>query len=170
MKVISEEEFVDLIKEKKEYIFKLARGVTKNYADAEDVMAETVLTVWQYRDRIHDIDNFDAWLYKITVNKAISMIYKRNREIPVEDEIFDDYKMEVDNNKLIEIWEYVYKLKAKYTKIILLYYYENRSIKEISTITGLSEGTVKSRLHRARNMLKKIIPDELYECYKREVH
>ena len=67
-----------------------------------------------------------------------------------------------------EIWEYVIQLKRKYMILISLFYYYNMSIHEIAQVTDVPEGTVKSRLYRAKKLLKKIITSKKYNCYDRE--
>ena len=165
MSVITEEEFVKIVNDKKRNLFKLAKGILNNDTDAEDALAEAVLTAWKKRDQVQDNSRFDAWLYRITINKAITMRHKKNREIPYED-IPEDQDIEEEDMQS-EIWEYVLRLKPKYSIPIILYYRDELSVREIAEFTGLKEGTIKSRLHRAREMLKDMIPYDMYSTYYR---
>ena len=165
---MTEDEFVKIVINKKEIMFRLAKGILKNDTEAEDAISEAVLTAWQKRHLVKDVNKFDAWLMRITINKAISMRHRNHREVLVA-EISDDCYMTNDNNDHDGIWEYVYKLKDKYKMLIILRYYENMSIEELADITGLKVGTVKSRLHRARKMLKEMIPEYMYKHYDEEV-
>ena len=167
MSVITEEEFVKIVNDKKRNLFKLAKGILNNDSDAEDALAEAVLTAWQKRDRVKDNSKFYFWLYRITINKAITMSYKTNREIPYA-EIPEDQYIE-EKNTQYDIWEYVFRLKPRYRILIILYYRDELSVREIAEFTGLKEGTIKSRLHRAREMLKDMIPYDMYSTYYREV-
>jgi RNA polymerase sigma-70 factor (ECF subfamily) len=58
-----------------------------------------------------------------------------------------------------EIWEFVLTLSEEYSQVVILYYYEGFTSKEIAKILHIPEGTVKSRLSRARNRLQQIIQD-----------
>lgn len=91
---------------------------------------------------------------QITANEA-KAIYRRNKKIcPVEwdenlsPEFYDDYH---------ELWDAVMRLEDGYRDVIVLFYYEQFSVKEISKILGCKEGTVKSRLFRAKEVLKTMI-------------
>lgn len=169
METISGEEFARVVRKNQKTMFRLARSVLDSDTQAEDAIAEAVLSAWEKRYQVKDIKRFDAWLLKITINKARSMKNRRQREFPVP-EVEETQPEKLTVGEQDEIWEYVHKLKDKYKILIILHYYENRSIKEMAEITGLMEGTVKSRLYRARNMLKEMIPYDMVKSYHREVN
>ena len=90
---------------------------------------------------------------KMTVQENIKELLKSNRREPVHELIEKQ-----DGERIVD---HVLKLAIPYREVILLYYYKQLSIKEVSDILGISESTVKVRLHRAREKLRK--PLELLE-------
>ena len=112
MGVITDEEFTKIVNEKRDILLKLAGGILKNNADAEDIISEVFLTAWEKRDQVRDASKFYYWIYKITINKSITMLNKRNRETLVADVPDDKYYME-DNYDISDTWECVEKLKER---------------------------------------------------------
>ena len=90
----------------------------------------------------------------ILVNVSKKMLRKKKRVV-----LYDDlglFEKSTDEGSC-EMWEAVLTLNAKYAKVVILYYYEGFSTKEIARILHIPEGTVKSRLSRARSKLQQII-------------
>ena len=85
MGIITEEEFVNIVNDKKDLMFRLAYSILKKTEDTEDAIAEAVLIAWEKIDQVRTPEHFDNWLLKIAVNTAKTMRLKRNREILVED-------------------------------------------------------------------------------------
>jgi len=104
--------------------------------------------------RLHDPENFKAWAYRITTNKAINWINK-NKTINKGDieEIQNHQHQEKKDTGVKELLE---KLDMKKRLVLSLYYFEQLNVSEISTALSIPKGTVKSRLHTARKELKEI--------------
>lgn len=151
---ISEQYFVKIVEEEKDLMFRLAYNILQNTTDSEDVVAESVLKAWEKRDSLRNPAKLRNWMIRITVNTAKNMISKRNRMKLVEN--IQDYGEGESENKE-DIWVLVRELKEKEKTVILLYYYRGFSVKEIADILHVPEGTVKSRLSKARKNLKKMM-------------
>lgn len=149
-------------------VFSTAYFIMKDRQHAEDVVQEVFLKVYL---KVHKLENnkvFEIWLYKITVNACSSFFRKLNKfsttsidENIMSEEFPISEKFSLPDNILIrkefqeKVMEVVYALPVKHRTVITLYYYNNMSIKEISSIVGCSEGTVKSRLFYGKKELKK---------------
>ena len=99
------------------------------------------------------------WLIRVTINECKDLL-KRKSKTTVLDEKTIDYlsqkkESNIFNSKLIELSEKVNKLPQKYRVVIILFYYDSLSIKEIVEILNISESAVKKRLERGRKILKK---------------
>ena len=121
---------------------------------------------------------FSAWLYKIASNE-INGYYRKNKKSfttieDVEDKIEDELSLadkeisreenEIASNILFaNLHSALLELKIKYQEVIVLKYFEKKSIAEISSITGKTEGTVKSLLHRGLNQMKSKIDASIYK-------
>lgn len=123
--------------------------------NAGDVFGEVFFQLLKYLNKgrtFNDENHEKAWLIRVTLNcsKVIFLTYSRENTSELTQEQF--YAM-MDNDTS-EVYEAVMELPEKYRIVIHLFYYEDYSIKEIAEIIGANENTVKSRLSRARKMLK----------------
>ena len=134
--------------------------------NAEDVFGEVFFQLLKYLNKgrtFNDENHEKAWLIRVTLNcsKVIFRTYSRENTSELTQEQF--YAM-MDNDTS-EVYEAVMELPEKYRIVIHLFYYEDYSIKEIAEIIGANENTVKSRLSRARKMLKSDIEsDDRKDC------
>lgn len=154
MNTIKKEEFERLVIENQLSMYRLAMSILKNSNDAEDAVSETVLTAYEHLSSLKKNDSFKAWMMTILVNVSKKMLRKKKRVV-----LYDDlglFEKSTDEGSC-EMWETVLTLNAKYAKVVILYYYEGFSTREIARILHIPEGTVKSRLSRARSKLQQII-------------
>lgn len=158
VKEISKEEFVKLIDENKLSMYKLAKSILKNDSQAEDALSESILKAYKNKDKIKDVNNFKLWIMKILANECYNLIRKNKRFELIDNlESLNLIHMDKSSNNLKEIVE---KLNKEYSSVIVLYYYEDMSIKQISDILNIPEGTVKSRLSRAKSKLRVLLNNE----------
>lgn len=132
-------------------VYRLAYIRTGCRADAEDVMQEVFLRLVRTKPAFSDHAHAKAWLLRVAANCA-SDVFRlpwRRREEPLEEETAVS-----DGPEAGSVTEAVLALPARYRVPIHLHYYEGYSVAEIAGIIGRSEGTVKSRLFRARSLLR----------------
>lgn len=145
----------EVVRRYSDMVYRLALAKTGNTHDAEDIMQDVFLKLVTSGKVFNDEEHRKAWLIRVTVNAGINMA-RRGKH----DQIGDYTYMggEDKNFSHIETHSAVYpavmSLDEKYRVIIHLFYYEDMQITEICKVTGLGENTVKSRLHRARNILR----------------
>lgn len=154
MDKLSKDKFADLVLENQISMYRLSMSILKNTNDAEDAVSEAVLAAYEQLSSLKKIDSFKAWIMTILVNKSKDILKKRKKlELCENTELFEKSTKEDTN----EIWNAVLELNEEYSEVVILYYYEGFSIKEITKILHIPEGTVKSRLSRARSKLQQII-------------
>lgn len=146
---ITKEKFADLIREYKLPMYRLSYGILQNEMDA---VGEAVIKAYEHLDSLREIDKFRQWIMMITANEAKHIFRKRKRVELTED--VSRYGM-TQNDKYDELWDIILTLDEKYRSVIILFYYDQMKIKEISEILHITEGTVKSRMSRAKDILKK---------------
>ena len=154
MAVIDDEKFVELIQEYTANMYRLALGILHNPSDAEDAVAETVLKAYEKIHTLRRAESFKAWLMQIAANEARRVYAKSKRTAPVDD--IEEY-MPAFQDEHHELWDVVMKLDVVYSEVIILFFYEQLSQKEIGKILGIPEGTVKSRLARGKKQLKELL-------------
>ena len=138
-------------------VYRLAYARTGNRADAEDVMQEVFLRLVKARPSFGSGAHAKAWLLRVAANCASDLFRLpwRRREEPLKDNLPAPEEPETGS-----VTEAVLSLPARYRIPIHLYYYEDLSVAEIARTIGKSEGTVKSRLFRARNLLRERLREE----------
>lgn len=134
-------------------VYKLALSQTKSTVNAEDVTQEVFLRYIQNQDKIQSEEHAKAWLIRVTVNCSRSLFLSSwfKRTVPLEEDI------PFDTPEKGEVYYAVLELPQKYRTVIHLFYYEDMSVREIAESLGEKETTVKSQLHRGREMLKKLL-------------
>lgn len=158
---ITEQYFVKTVEEQKELMFRLAYNIMQNATDSEDIVAESICKAWEKRASLKSPAKLKNWMLRITINLAKNAIILRNRTKLVEDcqKYYINRTSEEKN-----VWELVKYLKEKESTVIILYYYSGFSVREISQILRVPEGTIKSRLSQARKHLKNLMQeDNTYE-------
>ncbi|MBK9270787.1 MAG: sigma-70 family RNA polymerase sigma factor [Saprospiraceae bacterium] len=153
-----------------EALHSFAYHMTYNEEDAEDLVQETYIKAYKYLDHYGEGTNAKAWLFKILKNVYINEFRKKNRrprQVDYEDSAafhegedhavvsYDDLREELfDQIMGDEVTEALHSIPEEFKTIILLCDIEDFSYQEIAKILDIPVGTVRSRLFRARNMLK----------------
>ena len=151
MSAIDNDTFADLIREYTPNLYRLTLGILHNREDAEDAVSESVLKAYEKIHTLRNPDSFRAWIMQIATNEAKRIYEKNKRSAPMES--VEEYMPEFRDG-YHELWDVVMKLDVSYREVTILYFYEQLSIKEISKILYIPEGTVKSRLYRGKKQLK----------------
>ena len=163
-----------LVERYKRLVYRVAIQITKNHEDANDVMQDTFLKVYESIHSFRKDAAFETWLYRIVVNHATNLVKRRERrrESPLSDtsemEIHPDLRWTADlaNNPHLNLerkerqrWvtQAVNSLPLKQRTVVILHEFEGLTHPEIASILNCSEGTVRSRLHYARHKLKDLL-------------
>ncbi len=133
-------------------VYKIALTNMKSKFDAEDIFQEVFLRYMKNNRPFASEEHRKAWLIRVTVNCCKSAyIAPWNDNISLDDigEVADTFS---DTDK--EVYKEILKLPIDFKTVIILFYYEDMSVSEIAKTLKLTEGAVKMRLSRARNLLK----------------
>jgi len=159
----NDEAFEELIGSVRDQLYRTAYSYVRNEQDALDMYQETIYQAYTNLNKLKEPARFHGWIIKIIVFKSIDFIRKESRHFTTGDDEFfaaltsaegvDDAAHSMD---LTEAFTF---LDPKYKSVILLRYYHDLSIKEISSIMKYPEGTVKSYLNRAKKELRPILKE-----------
>lgn len=141
-------------------LYRTALLILGNKEDAEDVLQDTFVSIYKNAKTLSDFEKLSPWIFSILKNTSYTRYKKRKREFPDEfvldkSENSPTYLGEDDFTEKSEIQDALMTLKEKEREVLVLYYYNDFSIEEIASICKTFQGTVKSRLYRARKNLKK---------------
>lgn len=131
-----------------------------NADDAQDILQEGFIKVFRNLERFRGEGSFEGWIRRIFVNTAIEQIRKRKIDVSLtEKEEIIEYKSvsAVDNINEKDLLKIVSELSPGYRSVFNMYVVEGFSHKEIGDLLGISEGTSKSQLARARMILQEKI-------------
>lgn len=156
--------FVKLIEENKIRFYKTAKMILKNDDDVYDALQEALISMYQHYEQLKEKEYFVTWATRIVINKCYDLLRKNKNNIISIDEINENTTQLSEYDKYsfdnYGINEAINSLSDNLKLITILYYYNDYSIKEISQIISIPEGTVKSRLSKAREILKQKIRKE----------
>lgn len=157
---ITKERFTAVVEEAKDVMYRLSYGILKNKADAEDAVAESLLKAWEKLDSLKQDESLRGWLIRIVINTSKNILSARKRTIPCDqDELAAAISVQWEPPGT-GLWSHVWEMTEVYRTVLLLYYYSGYSVKEIAEVLRVPEGTVKSRLSRAREELRQIMEYE----------
>jgi len=180
--------FIELVEPYKGRIFGLARKMTGNQQDAEDIVQETLLKAIDNIDKFRGESAFGSWLYAIALNQARRHLgrEKRTELQPIEEYLPNKGQGHSDDGHRLFDWkdphelleqeelrvildDAIAELPVKYREAFLLRYFEEMSVKEVAKVIGESEAATKSRILRARVALRDSISKAFESEYEKKV-
>lgn len=142
--------FTKLIEENLKSIYRVAKGILNSEDDIEDAIQNTILKAYSNIKTLKNNELFKTWLIKILINEC-NKIYNFNKKcISLDKVIEEQYNDKYEN---LDLKIAVDSLPEELRIVIILFYFEDLKISEVSEIIGIPEGTVKSRLSRAKNKI-----------------
>jgi RNA polymerase sigma-70 factor (ECF subfamily) len=170
--------FDQLVQKYREHIFSVIYNMTSNREDASDLTQETFIKAFQAIARFKGKSSFFTWIYRIAINSTMTFLKKRSRRryISYENineevsstEIFESLtaKTRTEKGALVQelqekLNDSLQKLSPKHRTVVVLHEIEGLSHAEIAEITKTSVGTVRSRLHYAKQQLQSYLKDYL---------
>ncbi|MCJ7580623.1 MAG: sigma-70 family RNA polymerase sigma factor, partial [Candidatus Aminicenantes bacterium] len=162
-----EEAFGVLVNTYKTKVYHLAFSLTHNAQTADDLAQEVFIKAYFALEKFQEKSGFGTWIYRIAVNHCRDFLRKKNRmtQIPLENiigkisaqevETHPEEKEQEETQRRKLVHTAIQTLPAKYRIILTLRDIQDFPYNEITKILDISPGTVDSRLHRARKMLRK---------------
>lgn len=147
------EQLVEIYSDK---IFKTAIYILGNYDDAVDAVQDVFLSIHKNIRKFNSKSTLSTWIYRISVNTCYSILRKR-KNLPYY--TFEGFGVYNDSLDSMIVREAIFKLKNEYRTLIVLRDINGFSYSDISTILNIPEGTVKSRISRARSALRDLLDD-----------
>lgn len=165
MKQVLYEKLIQYILENQDRFYRVAYSYTRHQEDALDVVQSAVCKALGAYENIKNADAIKTWFYRILINECLTVIKKRKRVFLTagdleREEVYYEKGYEQDD----DIEKELDKLELDVQGIIKLRFFEELSLKEIASITGLNLNTVKTKLYRGLKQLKENIQEaDLWE-------
>ena len=146
-------------------VFRLALSIVNDATEAHEITQETFIAALKSLHAYQEKKSLRAWLYTIGLNLSRSHLRKRRLVERLRNTLINIFQVDaqkqsspeevaIQNEKETLIWEALNKLAERYRMVVVLRYFHELSITEISEILSINEGTVHSRLHTARQRMK----------------
>ncbi|WP_018591235.1 RNA polymerase sigma factor [Terrisporobacter glycolicus] len=147
-----EEAFFNLMEINKISLYKAGRAILNNDEDVADAIQETVIAAYRNIKSLKNDSYFKTWLTKILINKCKDIISKNKETVILDDYVEEGYVQEFLSK--IEIEDMLNDLSKEQKLVVSLYYISQFNTREISEILKEPEGTIKSRISRAKIKLR----------------
>jgi RNA polymerase sigma-70 factor, ECF subfamily len=161
----NEDAIETLVREYEAGVFRLALSVLGDPAEAQEVTQETFLSALRALPSYQEKKSFKAWLYTIALNHSRSHLRKRKVIERLRSTLTAVFQIETEkqaspeetalqNEKELAIWRSLNQLDERHRLVVILRYFHELPVAEIAEILSISEGTIHSRLHSARDKLR----------------
>jgi RNA polymerase sigma-70 factor (ECF subfamily) len=141
-----------IIQNYQDMVYRIAFTHCRNTSDAQDITQEVFVYYLKKMPRLNGEEHLKAWLIRVTINITKSLLRSAwfKKTLP-----FSEQEASYDNDPAkTETYYAVISLPEKYRTVILLYYFEDYSVREVAHLLGRTETSVQTQLQRARAMLK----------------
>lgn len=154
-------------------LYGVALRYAQNTDDAKDILQEGFIKIFNNLSQFKNEGSFEGWMRKVIVNTALERLRKQNRmwlmdEFTVLESTVYNYEHILEDLNEKELIKIVQELSPKYKMVFNLYVIEGYSHKEIADKLQISEGTSKSNLSRAKEILKEKV-EKLYHIKKGKI-
>lgn len=146
------EAFVSLVKQYEDVLYRTASRMLNSDQDVADVMQDTIISAYEKLHTLKNNEYFNTWICKTLINKCNSFLNKNKNFLVINEHLIAEKQN--DEFKKIELVDALNNLNEVYREALTLYYIVGLNIKEISEFLKEPEGTIKSRLSRAKVILR----------------
>jgi RNA polymerase sigma-70 factor (ECF subfamily) len=165
--------FRTIIKTYNQRLYRIARGVVRNDSEAEDIVQEAYVRAFAHLDAFRGDSSLATWLSRIVINEALGRLRKRRRTVAMPEnpqaEIIrfplnpsDDPERTMAQRQILQLVERATdSLPDVYRTVFVARVIEGLSIEETADLLGVRPQTVKTRLHRARALVRKALDDQI---------
>lgn len=150
---------IDYVKNNQEKLYRVAFSYSKDEESALDIVQEAIIKALKNIHKLKEERYVKTWFYRILINECLQHIKKKKRFITCE---LQEIENKIEWNDTIstgeiDIYKCVQSLNEKLKTVIILRFFEDMKIDEIAKITKTNVNTVKSRLYKGLEELKKLI-------------
>ena len=150
---MDKERFTNEVLANERSMYYVAKSILGNDEDCADAIQNAILSAFSSLKTLRNDKHFKTWLTRILINECYSIIRKNKKMVSYDE--YMDMDMPDSSVEYSEVYMEIQALEEKYRVPFVLHYVEGFSLKEISVMLGSSEASIKMRLMRGRNILKK---------------
>jgi RNA polymerase sigma-70 factor (ECF subfamily) len=155
---VNKNDFAEKVTTAEATLYHISKSILKNDCDCADAVQETIITAYSKLHSLRDERFFKTWLCRILINECYQICRANKRVVPLEDYMETENPSEQQND--LGLFDAIMELKTDLRLVIVLHYIEGFQITEMAEMLKIPEGTVKSRLSRARTELKSVLGEK----------
>lgn len=167
-----EQAFREVMENYSDYLLRIAYLYIKDWQVAEDIVQETFLSYYVKFEQFEERASLKTYLVRIVINKCKDYLKSwKYRKLTLTNQFFGtkkDAATAIQNEERLDIANAVLSLPIHLREVIIHYYYEELSVLEVASLLSLSDNTVKTRLRRARQLLKEQLSQDEWEVLSHE--
>lgn len=137
-------------------LYRISYGLLREEQDRRDAVQEAVVKAWQNVDKLRNEARFETWLTRILINECHNL-HRYQRRFVYMDSVPEPVQVPDNADRILH--DALMALEEKLRLPVMLFYMEGYKVREIAGILRLPEGTVKSRLRRAKAELKDMLSE-----------
>jgi RNA polymerase sigma factor (sigma-70 family) len=161
------EAFALLVKQYKHRIYSIVRKMVISHDDADDIVQDVFVKVWNNLDKFKGDSVLFTWLYRIATNEALQFLRRKRNRIWFGHDITNELAGKIESEKYVDgdeiqlkLQKAILRLPDKQRLVFNLRYYEDLSYEEISAITEVSVGSLKASFHHATKKIEEFLQDD----------
>ncbi|WP_291653030.1 sigma-70 family RNA polymerase sigma factor [Clostridium sp.] len=154
-----EDTFISLIEPNATAYYRIAKGILSSEEDVKDAIQNTLIIIYNKLYTLKNISLFKTWSIRILINEC-NKIYNSNKKVVNLENVENILSHIIDSDNKIDLYNAISILSKELRIPTILFYFDDLSYKEISKILSIPEGTVKSRVFRAKEKLYEILKED----------
>ncbi len=155
---MNKNDFIEQVMAAEKTLYHISKSILKNDCDCADAVSETIVTAYSKLDSLRDERFFKTWLCRILINECYRICRANKKVVPLEDYMAAQPSSEQQN--ALGLFDAIMELQTELRVVIVLHYIEGFKTIEVAKILKIPEGTVKSRLSRARSKLNSVFGEK----------
>ncbi len=156
---MNSQQFAEEITAMQDVLYRVSYGLLLNRADCADAVQEALLRAWEKRHTLREEGYFRTWVIRILINECYTLMRRRKRTLPLE--ALPEPIAPPDSGDP-DLHDAIARLDAKLRLPVVLHYMEGYSVSEIADMLRVPGGTIKTRLSKARKLLKAQLTNDFY--------
>jgi len=154
--------FERVLEEYRDKVFRLAWSLLGEETAAEDATQEAFLKIWKALPDFRGDSSLSTWIYAITRNTCLTRrrVAASRRTVSLEDTNAGEIPAPEPQASDADLRAAIGRLPANYSRVLVLFYLEDRSYQQVAMAMGLPMGTVKTYLHRAKKELAELLAEQ----------
>ena len=148
------EKLIEYITKNEEKFYRLIFNYIKSEEQTLDVMQNAIYKALKNLEKLKEEKYMETWFYRIVINESLKYLKQQKKEPILDLSYYNVCFLDKNVAESVDLYKAINSLKPKFRNVIILRYFEDKTLIEISEITNTNLSTVKTRLYKALNDLK----------------